>query len=899
MIIKGRKQENKSWINIFSKFRKNSPPIQEHQLSPLTTSPKQLVFTALASIFFCFFLAIFMINKNPQIFIKLSAENAVEKIFKSITLGPYRLINSYIRGSDLPEIYLDIKFKNFRKLQEKRKESLHKGVLITSDDDYVPAKITHEGRFVKVKLRLKGDWARDSNDNKMSFRVHVKGDDHLLGMRRFSLQNPQARIYDGDALFFEALKRENILAPRHSFVDLTVNGKNMGIMALEEHFSKELLESQERREGVIIKFDESMVWLAESKVFKKRGFDGVYDNYKNASIEPFRLNRIKRSKKLTHELESATKLLRAFVDGTLKSSQVFDPILMGRFIATADFWGAWHGLRWHNLRFYYNSITGYLEPIGFDAGIAYNQKPAHDPTSEPIVIKILDDSIRSIYIKTLGRLIQEAKNGTTANWVEKMAKKNIKALHKEYFWLEGIDLSLLIQWAEIKIKNFKSKKLLYPKILQIYHVKNEADYYLELQNPLPYEVIVSDIQLTDSPNKNTEFEESLVFPFKLAPSEKGGQPTIKKIHLQSNNTLEGASFIIKVNIKGESTSQTIKSVPYFSKINNQIVPQPTIRKTLSQHPFLNIDRKRKILHVTPGHWEVNSWLVVPENFELILTQGTTLSFKSNSGLLARGPVTIKGKKGRPVVLQGKNDSLEGNFWQGIVVMKSKSPSYWSHAHIKNTNGIKKDNWIVTAGVTFYESDVYLKNVTFSENRSEDTLNIVRSNFDLIEVNIKNSISDGLDADFSNGTVTGGVFENLGHAGGGDGIDLSGAQVSITGTKFFNIADKAISVGEESSLTSSKLSITKAGVGIVSKDGSHVTVQDSIIMETKLAGLMAYTKKPVYPSATLNAENMLFKKLTLNALVQHKNKLTLNGITVKPTDFDVNKLYKTLMKSGIQ
>ena len=71
------------------------------------------------------------------------------------------------------------------------------------------------------------------------------------------------------------------------------------------------------------------------------------------------------------------------------------------------------------------------------------------------------------------------------------------------------------------------------------------------------------------------------------------------------------------------------------------------------------------------------------------------------------------------------------------------------------------------------------------------------------------------------------------------------------------------------------------------------------METKLAGLMAYTKKPVYPSATLNAENMLFKKLTLNALVQHKNKLTLNGITVKPTDFDVNKLYKTLMKSGIQ
>ena len=254
-------------------------------------------------------------------------------------------------------------------------------MLITGEDDYVPAKIRHEGRTVKVKMRLKGDWARNTSDKKMSFRVHVKDNKHLLGMRRFSLQNPKARIYDGDVLFFEAVKREGVLAPRHSFVDLTVNGTKIGIMALEEHFSKELLESQGRRDGVILKFDESMVWLAESEASKGRGFEGVYDNYKNATIKPFRLNRIKSSKKLTAELESATRLLRAFVDGTLEPSQVFDPILMGRFIAVGDFWGAWHGLRWHNLRFYYNATTGYLEPIGFDAGIAYNQKPAHDPTS--------------------------------------------------------------------------------------------------------------------------------------------------------------------------------------------------------------------------------------------------------------------------------------------------------------------------------------------------------------------------------------------------------------------------------------------------------------------------------------------------------------------------------------
>ena len=614
-----------------------------------------------------------MINKNPQMIIKIANARTAEKVFKAITLGPFRWMDSHIHGADLPDVYIDIKFKFLRKLQEKRKESLQRGVLITTEGDYVPAKIRHEGRTVKVKMRLKGDWARNSSDKKMSFRVKVKKGDHFLGMRRFSLQNPKARIYDGDRLFFEAIKREGVLAPRHSFVDLTVNGTKMGIMALEEHFSKELLESQSRRAGVILKFDESMVWLAESEASKGRGFEGVYDNYKNATIKPFRLNRIKSSKKLTNELESATRLLRAFVDGALKPSQVFDPILMGRFIAVGDFWGAWHGLRWHNLRFYYNAITGYLEPIGFDAGIAYNQKPAHDPTAEPIVTKILDDSIRKVYMETLERLIEEAKDGTTAHWVEGLTNNNLKALHKEYFWLEGVDLDLLTQWAEQKLNSVKRKDLLYPKILQVYLVKNEMDYYLELQNPLPYDVIVSDIQLLNVSKNNPvklQFEEVSLFPFLLASSEIGGMPTGKKIHLQRKDIDVGAQFMVTANIKGDREIHAIKSILYFSNAIKPILPQPTLAKTLSQHSYLKVDKKRNILRVKSGQWQVDSWLVVPEGFELLLSEGTTLNFKSSAGLLARGPVTIKGTKDSPVILQGIRSSTKANYWQGIVVMKS-------------------------------------------------------------------------------------------------------------------------------------------------------------------------------------------------------------------------------------
>ena len=902
MIIKSRKREATSWTNIFSTLQKNSLLTQRDQIHPEKTNLKQLAFAVLGAIFLGAFFAAYMINKNPQMIIKIANARTAEKVFKAITLGPFRWIDSHIRGADLPDVYIDIKFKFLRKLQEKRKESLQRGVLITTKGDYVPAKIRHKGRTVKVKMRLKGDWARNSSDKKMSFRVQVKNGDHFLGMRRFSLQNPKARIYDGDRLFFEAIKREGILAPRHSFVDLTVNGTKMGIMALEEHFSKELLESQSRRAGVILKFDESMVWLAESEASKGRGFEGVYDNYKNATIKPFRLNRIKSSKKLTNELESATRLLRAFVDGALKPSQVFDPILMGRFIAVGDFWGAWHGLRWHNLRFYYNAITGYLEPIGFDAGIAYNQKPAHDPTAEPIVTKILDDSIRKVYMETLERLIEEAKDGTTAHWVEALTNNNLKALHKEYFWLEGVDLDLLTQWAEQKLNSVKRKDLLYPKILQVYLVKNEMDYYLELQNPLPYDVIVTDIQLLNVSKNNPvklQFEEASLFPFILASSEIGGMPTEKKIHLQRKDIDVGTQFMVTANIKGDREIHAIKSLLYFSNAIKPILPQPTLAKTLSQHSYLKVDKKRNILRVKSGQWQVNSWLVVPEGFELLLSEGTTLNFKSSAGLLARGPVTIKGTKDSPVILQGMRNSTKSNYWQGIFVMNSESPSHWSHVKIKNTKGIKNNDWVVSAGVTFYESDVYLKNVTFSENRCEDALNIIRSTFDLMDVDIKNAISDGLDADFSNGVVTGGIFKNLGFAGGGDGIDLSGSRITITGTRFLNIADKAISVGEESYLISDQLSIQKVGVGIVSKDGSHTTVQNSEVMETKIAGLMAYTKKPVYPLATLHAKDITFKNSTPNALVQKGNEVMLDGILVEPSEFDIKNLYKTSMKPGLR
>ncbi|MFP6654530.1 MAG: CotH kinase family protein, partial [Myxococcota bacterium] len=128
--------------------------------------------------------------------------------------------------------------------------------------DFVPAEIRVGEPTVRVKLRLKGDYTDHLEGEKWSMRVHVKRKNQLFGMRRFSLQAPRTRGFQAEPIVLDHYRREGVLAPRYSFAEVSVNGDDLGLMAVEESFGQELLESQQRREGVIICGNDSMNWQA-------------------------------------------------------------------------------------------------------------------------------------------------------------------------------------------------------------------------------------------------------------------------------------------------------------------------------------------------------------------------------------------------------------------------------------------------------------------------------------------------------------------------------------------------------------------------------------------------------------------------------------------------------------
>ena len=64
------------------------------------------------------------------------------------------------------------------------------------------------------------------------------------------------------------------------------NGKNLGIYAWEEHFTKQLIESQNKREGPILRFYEDVLW--DQVRLKKAGIDDASLPYFEAAIiKPF------------------------------------------------------------------------------------------------------------------------------------------------------------------------------------------------------------------------------------------------------------------------------------------------------------------------------------------------------------------------------------------------------------------------------------------------------------------------------------------------------------------------------------------------------------------------------------------------------------------------------------
>ena len=794
----------------------------------------------------------------------LNLDNNLKVLLKT----PKIISNSLIGVNDrnmIPKVYLDIKFKNYRKLLEDRIRSVKDS--FGYDFIEVKGKITFQGKKMNCKVRLKGDLAEHwRSEKRMSFRINLKGDNSIMSFKRFSIQKPSARQHPYDQTFQDIQKKLGNISSSHDYINLVVNGEDWGIMNIEEHMSKELLEKQRKKESIIFKLGDERDWLYY------RTNSNPYKTYR-LSDKYLNINVFQEGKYLR---DSVFRKYYTYISNNIlkQDHEMFDKDSFSKSLILSLVWNSTHTLGNANSRYYFNPYSLTVFPITTDQSnlTSYTNQLSIPKPYE----KLVNDST---FYKFYNNNLIEVKN--SLNNSQKILDK-----WQRYFPLdEKISTSILydnLNYFENYNKfrentlfsseaddtlNFKKiTKSQSNNLLDHIHAKHFDNGEIHIFNLLNEKIKIKSICV----------EDRLIDDFKNLEVDGHNFKYIPKV---VKTPLSG-NFDKKIEIQTEIDGFQRLFTLGYSLINGDI-KNPLLEKTNPKDfDFLEV-KKDNTYFIKKGNWDINIPIVLDNGLEI--EEGTILNFNKKSYLIVNGKLTSIGTEDKKIVFKSRQ-----GFWKGVYVINSSEKSIIENTSFFNVTNLSDGLLNLTGGISFYKSDVDLINVKFINNFSEDFLNIIESNYLLDNVLFENCPSDAFDSDFSNGVISNSTFRNI----LGDGVDFSGSSVGLNNSFFYNVKDKSVSIGEESSLNISSIYVENSGVGVAVKDGSHAEVISSTFKDIVLNPLMTYTKKSFYSIPKLTSIDNIFEDPNNCCLRQTESKLINNSIIVPQKIFDVDSLYKT-------
>ncbi|MHC4873325.1 MAG: right-handed parallel beta-helix repeat-containing protein [Planctomycetota bacterium] len=765
---------------------------------------------------------------------------------------------------------IDMSFKNFLKIEKKRQEALERGILAASSEDYVSAKISMDGKeHVRVKMRIKGDWA-DHYDTrkKISFRIKVRDSNAIMGMRVLSLQHPRTRSYGMEWIYHRHLKHEGILGLRYDFVQVLFNGEDWGVYALEEHFSKELPESMKRREGVMLRFDETdfFVWSSQRK-------DALLNQSLTAvQLDTFQRGKVFKKPALGSQYKTALQLIEKLVDRKVKPSDVFKVEETAKFLALSELWDASHGFIWNNLRFYYDPAVGKLECVGFDAAPKDKAAQYFSVLFTPFAALLMSDG------KIAEKVVSELKRYSSAEYAAQLQKD----LNSEWQEAEKKVHTEWPGWQKDIWKRLNSKQAFLRRVFSVTSVaaaravsSDSKTITIRAVNRLnlPVEILnfksgKNILPFTDSAEKKVLFPEN-------------GKNVIL-VAVNKSEIKDQTEIVMECRISGLSGIHKIPVVMTYVAVDiNEGRPDfPAVNAVLDKHSFLKYDKDTNSFSVSSGRWDVSGDLILPEGAGLVMTKKTVLLFDPGAVVLLTGKIDWRGTDKNPVSFLPSDKN-----WGGIAVIASPSVVI-KNTKVSGCSGINRGGWQLLGGLNIIDSVSDISGSFFTDSASEDALNIVRGITKIENCRFTNCASDAFDGDFIIGTVSNVFMEDI----KGDGLDVSGSKLTVENCKFDNISDKAMSIGESSNVKADRIVVNKSRFGVVSKDKSTLRISQSIIRNSTY-GVVAYQKKKEYGPAVVSGSEIKFKDVKHESMVQERSTGRLNGAEINPQPVDVDKLYE--------
>lgn len=331
-------------------------------------------------------------------------------------------------------VHIRISEPDLERLREKRLEAFRVGYIDMDKDDWVRAEVEWKDTILRGNLTFKGDQLYNLEGDKWTFKLELD-EGNIRGMRYFSLHDPKLRSFLDEWLFHEILKQEGIVCSDYSLVPLTLNGRSLGIYAMEERLLDELFVYQDTINAIgrfkdigFVKAQTSEEMVAPDDVFDDAGIDIFCDDsFSEAQKKDF-----KRQLNLFRNCRADT--------------DSFDKIKAARMLAVCDIMEAYSALHWTNIRLISDAATSKMEFAGNDgftnsgplpfrnnSFLAWAEK---DTVSEEEQWKAMylnlfnDEEFTALYLEELGRLSNdEYLNVIKLNTMNEM--KHYQALLEE------------------------------------------------------------------------------------------------------------------------------------------------------------------------------------------------------------------------------------------------------------------------------------------------------------------------------------------------------------------------------------------------------------------------------------------------------------------------------------
>ena len=794
---------------------------------------------------------------------------------------------NYIKGklSDPGRIDIDIGFMDYQLLEYRRSLALANQTLYGINNDWVDAVIRYKTDTIPARLRLKGGGAEHHlGTDVWSFRVETR-DGSLLGMTEFSLMGPRRRCFMMEWLIRRMMNEEGLVSKRYEFIEVAINGDSKGIYAIDEHYGTTMIEANQRRAGIVVRFTQDQLWLEKASIYTSPWEFNEY--YFTADVDAIGSNQILSDEVLSKELEKAVNLAEAFRNGDLPTHEVFDVDRLAKLFAIGDIMGAWHGFGSFNLKFYYSPITSRLEPVPDDT---FNEDEYAPPREGLLVsrrlFRLTDDYNKGAFLKRIfsdpilvEKYMQELERFSEKSYLDNIFIKfdeeitrNLNILYRDY-------PTYVFPKAQIYANQESIRAILNPyRGIKAYFQEQRADSIvlgIATCKALPMEIL----SVTDGSNAVLEPKQGSIV---LAARDYDHPVIYQEVEFDlpdgfSDSIESLAGLAVNYKILGTSNLRSEPVTPYPA-FDPQFRASDFIRQqpNFNEFSFLRVDSSGNEIQVERGDWVLSQNLIIPEGYTLVCDAGTSLDLRNSAKILSYSPMIFIGSEDYPITISSSDST-----GQGIAVLNSGGKSYLENVIFRNLSAPSQSNWELTGAVTFYESPVSISKCRFLDNRSEDGLNLIRSDFQIVDSLFRNCQSDALDSDFSNGSILRTSFVDSVN----DAMDFSWSVVDISNSYVSGAGDKGISVGESSKIIVSSIEIRNSNIAVASKDLSELIIRASLIDNCNI-GLAAYQKKPEFGPASISASGVKVLNSPVLHLIEEKSVLMLDSIRIDGTERNV-------------